>query len=276
VSAPIMANGTAVRPYRFQLLVPMFAGVRWVGAALRRSKSTGRDVVDRAHAGAASAVSARFAAPAPATWATAIKAALTERAGTPRATLTFDEAIAIVCDATGWPVGHVWTQTPSGWRSSGAWYSGASASNLGDQVNALRETSAITDLGSGRGIVAAVLHLESCRFLPGLEGLGSPLRQAHAAALRFRGVVGVPVRSTVGGHDKVTAVLEFVTAQEIEPDGALAEALLDVAEHTRKPRSARKKSTTPTKAASAASSSSAARIRRTKSLDAEIPDNLAG
>jgi hypothetical protein len=124
--------------------------------------------------------------------------------------------------------------------------------------------------------VAAVLHLESCRFLPGLEGLGSPLRQVHAAALRFKGVVGVPVRSTVGGHLKVTAVLEFITTHEIEPDGALAEALLDVAEHTRRPRATRKKSTTPAKAASASSSSSAATTRRTKSLDIEIPDNLAG
>ena len=92
----------------------------------------------------------------------------------------------------------------------------------------------MTDLGSGRGIVAAVLHLQSCRFLPGLEGLGSPLRKAQAAALGLRGVVGVPVHSGAGAHRRVSGVLEFITVDEVEPDGALAEALLEVAAHTRR------------------------------------------
>jgi hypothetical protein len=92
----------------------------------------------------------------------------------------------------------------------------------------------MTDLGSGRGIVAAVLHLQSCRFLPGLEGLASPLRQAQAAALGLSGVVGVPVHSGAGASRKVTGVLEFITVHEVEPDGALAEALLEVAAHTRR------------------------------------------
>lgn len=244
-------------------------GVRWVGTAFgRRSGDGGRRDTHLP------ATSAAPAARAPQGWAAAIKAALAEQPTGPRATLSFDEAIALVCGATSWPIGHAWIQMPTGWRSSGAWYAspgawrtGGGAANLGDQVTALRETSAITDLGSGRGIVAAVLHLESCRFLPGLEGLGSPLRQAHATALRLSGVVGVPVRSTVGGHPKVTAVLEFVTAHEIEPDGALAEALLDVADRTRR-RPARKQK--PTAASPSAST------LKSKSLDIEIPDNLAG
>lgn len=160
----------------------------------------------------------------------AIRAALLAKAGSPRGLVSYDEAVAAVCEGTGWPIGHAWLLGPTGWRSAGAWH--ASATDA--PVKALRETTAMTDLGSGRGIVAAVLHLQSCRFLPGLEGLGSPLRQAQATALGLRGVVGVPVHSGAGAHRKVSGVLEFITVGEVEPDGGLAEALLEVAAHTRR------------------------------------------
>jgi len=191
-------------------------------------------------------------------------ARLAARPDGPRATIGFADALAMICESTGWPVGHAWLQTPTGWRSSGAWFSpGPSAAGTAkaDSYAALRETTALTDLGSGRGIVAAVLHLESCRFLPGLEGLGSPFRQGHATALGLRAVVGVPVHTTVGGRRKVTAVLEFVTAREVEPDGALAEALLAVAGRARR-RVVRKPVAAPQ--------------TQPKSLDIEIPDHLAG
>jgi hypothetical protein len=220
--------------------------------------------------------------------AVAIRAELTRRAGGGRGTVSFDEALAVICGATGWPVGHVWVHGPTGWRSSGAWHSdgaaGTGAPGTGtpgtgnpgtgtpgtgspgtgtatDRYAGLREATAITDLGSGRGIVAAVLHLESCRFLPGLEGLGSPLRQAHAAALGLRGVIGVPVRASVDGDHKVAAILEFVTPTEVEPDGALAEALLEVAARSR--RRVVRRTASPVRSPS-------------KSLDVEVPNHLAG
>ena len=200
----------------------------------------------------------------PREWAGVIMARLAARLDSPRGTVSFDDAVTIVCESTGWPVGHVWVHTPTGWRSSGAWFSpepAAAGTAKADSYAALRETTALTDLGSGRGIVAAVLHLESCRFLPGLEGLGSPFRQGHATALGLRAVVGVPVHTTVAGRRKVTAILEFVTAREVEPDGALAEALLAVADRARR-RAMRKAKTTPQ--------------AQPKSLDIEIPDHLAG
>ncbi len=160
----------------------------------------------------------------------AIRAALLVRAGSPRGLVSYDEAVAAVCEATGWPIGHAWLLGPTGWRSSGAWH----CSGNPTASTTLRETTAMTDLGSGRGIVAAVLHLQSCRFLPGLEGLGSPLRQAQAAALGLRAVVGVPVHSGAGSSRRVSGVLEFITVDEVEPDGGLAEALLEVAAHTRR------------------------------------------
>lgn len=160
----------------------------------------------------------------------AIRAALLARAGNPRGLVSYDEAVAAVCEATRWPIGHAWLLGPTGWRSSGAWHFTGSAS----ASTTLRETTAMTDLGSGRGIVAAVLHLQACRFLPGLEGLGSPLRQAQAAALGLHGVVGVPVHTGAGASRRVSGVLEFITVDEVEPDGALAEALLEVAAHTRR------------------------------------------
>jgi hypothetical protein len=208
----------------------------------------------------ASAVSA--GARSPEGWPAAISTGLLARAGGPRGLVSYDDAVALVCTATGWPVGHVWVHGPTGWRSCGAWYSAPGGS---DPYSGLREATAITDLGSGRGIVAAVLHLESCRFLPGLEGLGSPLRREHAAALGLSGVVGVPVHTTGGGHRKVTAVLEFVTRGEVEPDGALAEALLSVAARAR--RRVVRKTKSPGSAAPAALNNC---------LDVEIRDNLAG
>lgn len=174
----------------------------------------------------------------------AIRAALLAKAGSPRGLVNYDEAVAAVCEGTGWPIGHAWLLGPTGWRSSGAWHFTGNASAPTTVATTLRETTAMTDLGSGRGIVAAVLHLQSCRFLPGLEGLGSPLRQAQANALGLRGVVGVPVHSGAGASRRVSGVLEFITTNEVEPDGALAEALLEVAAHTRR-RVAQKRQPTP-------------------------------
>jgi hypothetical protein len=190
----------------------------------------------------------------------AIRAALLARAGSPRGLVSYDEAVAAIGEATGWPIGHAWLLGPTGWRSAGAWHARVDDAT----ATALRETTAMTDLGSGRGIVAAVLHLQSCRFLPGLEGLGSPLRQAQAAALGLRGVVGVPVHSGAGSSRRVTGVLEFITVREVEPDGGLAEALLEVAAHTRR--------RVPQKRRPAA----AAPVAPTAPAAAEIRDDLAG
>jgi hypothetical protein len=208
----------------------------------------------------------QVAAP-PAHYPDAIRTALLARAGSPRGLVSYDEAVATVCEATGWPVGHAWLLGPTGWRSSGAWHAAVDEG----ASKALRETTAMTDLGSGRGIVAAVLHLQSCRFLPGLEGLGSPLRQAQAAALGLRGVVGVPVHSGTGSSRRVSGVLEFITVDEVEPDGALAEALLEVAAHTRR-RVTHKRRPAPAPAAPAALPCTAA---TTAATTAEL-DHLAG
>jgi hypothetical protein len=173
-----------------------------------------------ANARAASAHLDALGAAASATHAAAIQAALAVHNPGP---ITFAEAVGIVCGATCWPVGHVWVRGADGWQSSGAWHGSTEFAEL-------QLTTAATDLGSGRGIVAAVLHLEACRFLPGLEGLGSATRKAQAAALGLTAVVGVPVRRA----GKVEAVLEFITAGEVEPEGRLAEALLAVADRTRR------------------------------------------
>ncbi len=156
--------------------------------------------------------------------AEAIKAAL---AAKPGVRLNYDDALRLVCEATGWPVGHVWTAGHSGWRSSGAWF------DSGPQYRPLREATALTDLGAGRGIVAAVLYLESCRFLPGLDGLGGSLRHEQGRLAGLHSVVGVPVHAGIGEHRHVAAVLEFVTDSEVEPDGDLAQGLLDVARRVR-------------------------------------------
>jgi hypothetical protein len=165
--------------------------------------------------------------------------------------LSFDEAVDLVCRATGWPVGHVWVRGQEGWKSSGAWH------DDGPRYADLKASTAVTDLGSGRGIVAAVLHLEACRFMPDLSGLGSTVRHQNAIDAGLTAVVGVPLRR----GDKIDAIFEFVTTAPVEPDNDLSDALLAVA--------ARSRRSLPT-------TTSIPAPRRTVSLDVEHPVDLAG
>jgi hypothetical protein len=202
------------------------------------------------------------------------RAALTDRAartdGTDRidprravpALLSYDEAVTLVCDATGWPIGHVWIRAAQGWRSSGAWH------DAGPEYADLKASTAVADLGSGRGIVAAVLHLGASRVLPGLAGLGSTVRERDAAAIGLATVVGVPVRR--GGQ--IEAVFEFVTAETVEAEDSLADALLEVAALARLRVPGR---INPFDAAQAATAAAVA-ARKTVLLDIALPIDLAG
>jgi hypothetical protein len=157
-----------------------------------------------------------------------IRSELAARWPSPRSVLTYEEALEVICRATGWPVGNAWMNTPTGWRSA-AWFDSGTEGPEGSYAK-LRDCTAVTDLGSGRGIVAAVLYLEACRFLPGLEGLGSTLRHREAAAAGLVSVVGVPVRT----QGKLSTVFEFATVSAVDADGNLAEALVEIAERSRK------------------------------------------
>jgi hypothetical protein len=208
-----------------------------------------------AQAAAASARLDADRAEAAAAVAGAISAELTaHQSASP--SLSYDDAAAMVCRATGWPVGHVWLSTAKGWQSSGAWHDG------GPAFAELKTCTATTELGAGRGIVAAVLFLEACRFLPGLEGLGSSERRHHALALGLVGVVGVPVVR----NGRVEAVMEFITRSDVEPDGDLTEALLAVAAQTRRWTPGQVITTGPEMTASP----------RALALDIAIPVDLAG
>jgi len=185
--------------------------------------------------------------------AIAIRAELAARQPAPHAPHTmlgFEEAVDLVCRATGWPIGHVWIRGAESWKSSGAWH------DDGPQFAGLKESTAVTDLGSGRGIVAAVLHLEACRFMPDLSGLGSTVRHQEAANAGLIAVVGVPLRRS----EKIEAVFEFITTAPVEPDNDLSEALLAVAARSRRN----------------APATNIPAPRRTVSLDVEHPVDLAG
>jgi hypothetical protein len=185
--------------------------------------------------------------------AVAIRAELAARqtaAHAPNTMLSFDEALDMVCRATGWPVGHVWVRGQEGWKSSGAWH------DDGPQFADLKASTAVTDLGSGRGIVAAVLHLEACRFMADLSGLGSTVRHQNAVDAGLVAVVGVPLRRS----DKIEAIFEFITTTAVEPDNDLSDALLAVVGRSRR--------SLPTTNIPAP--------RRTVSLDVEHPVDLAG
>jgi hypothetical protein len=187
--------------------------------------------------------------------AVAIRAELAARQPAPPAMLSYDEAVDLVCRATGWPVGHVWVRGQEGWKSSGAWH------DDGPQFADLKASTAVTDLGSGRGIVAAVLHLEACRFMSDLSGLGSTVRHQHAVEAGLVAVVGVPLRR----GEKIEAIFEFITTAPVEPDNDLSDALLAVAARSRRSLPATNLPATNMPAP-----------RRTVSLDVEHPVDLAG
>lgn len=130
-------------------------------------------------------------------------------------------ALALVGRSLNWPVGHAWGRINGSWRSTGDWW-------LADpeRFEALRAVTDACDLGPGRGVIAAVLHLEACRFLPDLSGLGSDGRRQAAQAAGLAAVVGIPVVD----RGAVAMVLEFVLDQPIEATDLLAERLRLVAE----------------------------------------------
>ena len=179
--------------------------------------------------------------------------------------LSYDEAVDLVCRATGWPVGHVWVRGQEGWKSSGAWH------DDGPQFADLKASTAVTDLGSGRGIVAAVLHLEACRFMSDLSGLGSTVRHQHAVEAGLVAVVGVPLRRS----EKIEAIFEFITTAPVEPDNDLSDALLAVAARSRRGVPATNLPATNLPATNLPATNLPA-PRRTVSLDVEHPVDLAG
>jgi len=131
------------------------------------------------------------------------------------------EALELVCTATGWPVGHAWVRLEGNWRSADDW-----CALDEDRYQALHDVTAACNLGPGRGVIAAVLHLETTRFLPDVRGLGSDQRCQVAEAAGLHGVVGVPVSD---GRE-VVAVLEFLTSEPIDADDQLCDALRAVAD----------------------------------------------
>jgi hypothetical protein len=210
--------------------------------------------------------------------AVAIRAALAGRQPAPHAPhalLSYDEAVDLVCRATGWPIGHVWVCGSESWKSSGAWH------DDGPQFADLKASTAVTDLGSGRGIVAAVLHLEACRFMPDLSGLGSTVRHQHAVDAGLVAVVGVPLRR----GEKIEAIFEFITTAAVEPDNDLSDALLAVAARSRRSLPATNLPATNQPATNQPATNQPATNqpatnlpapRRTVSLDVEHPVDLAG
>jgi hypothetical protein len=134
------------------------------------------------------------------------------------------EALRLVCTATGWPVGHAWVRLEGSWRSGKEWYDGDP-----DRFEQLRAVTAACDFGPGRGIVAAVLHLEATRFMGDLSAIGSEARRDVAEAAGLHALVGVPVIA----DSAVQAVLEFLMVEAVEPVDELADLLRDLARRTR-------------------------------------------
>ena len=94
--------------------------------------------------------------------------------------LSYDEAVELICRATGWPVGHVWVRGHEGWQSSGAWH------DDGPQFAELKATTAppISAPAAASWPPSCISKLAaSC---PASKVSARPRRQ-HAAALGLDG-----------------------------------------------------------------------------------------
>ena len=131
---------------------------------------------------------------------------------------TFDEAlrncVATICDATGWPVGHVYLPDHASGRlvSSSIWQISDP-----DRFATLRRATEEAGFTRGVGVPGQIWQSQKPVWIEDVNRDPDFLRLRGAPDLKIKGVFGFPV---VYGQE-VAAVLEFFHHEVIAPDPAL-------------------------------------------------------
>ena len=129
-------------------------------------------------------------------------------------------ALALVCEFTGWPLGHVFMSWPGKQVlvSSGVWYP--------DDVDAFAEFVAATEslpITIGHGLPGRIMASEAPSWITDVRLDANFPRRRAAVAVGIAAAFGFPVITSEG----VEAVLEIFALAPIEPDPAL----LDLVSH---------------------------------------------
>jgi c-di-GMP-specific phosphodiesterase len=144
------------------------------------------------------------------------------------AATSVDEALRgtlkLVCDETGWPVGHVLRVTDNGTAlvSSGIWYDVDS-----ERRGGFRAATAGIRFSSGEGLPGRILESGQPLWLADLGTEPSHPRGGLARASGVAAAIGFPI---IGAHG-VEGVMEFFGVDPIEPDSELLELISHVGLH---------------------------------------------
>ncbi|MDB5216110.1 MAG: hypothetical protein JWO86_4037 [Myxococcaceae bacterium] len=128
--------------------------------------------------------------------------------------------LALVCEFSGWPLGHALLTSESGrdLRSTALWHA------VGEPFEAFRRDTEARKFDLGLGLPGRVLASGQPRSLRDLREPSVCPRAESARACGLKGAFAVPVLI----HTEVVGVLEFFHVDAIEPDGVLLETMRNV------------------------------------------------
>lgn len=127
---------------------------------------------------------------------------------------SFEDAVSscldVVCEMTGWPVGHAFVCDEDGeLRSTGIWRHRGE-----DRYQALRTATEHVRFASGVGLPGRILEIGRPVWLTDAEADPTFVRSAIAKQLGVRAAFGFPVKSS----GRLIAIMEFFSDTHVEPD----------------------------------------------------------
>jgi signal transduction histidine kinase len=132
----------------------------------------------------------------------------------------FTHALRLVCEFTGWPLGHVlfrdWSQAEPTLRSSGLWFSAGP-----HDFAAFRRLSDDSAFTAGVGLPGRVMSRAAAEWLPDVTAHANFPRKDAARQSGLKAGYAFPI--LIG--DEVAAVLEFFLDREHTPDERLLQTL---------------------------------------------------
>ena len=132
----------------------------------------------------------------------------------------FGRAVQLICEFTGWPLGHVLFRDPGcsepTLRSSGVWFGAEPAT-----FEAFRQLSAAAAFRMGEGLPGRVMARATAQWLPDVTVDSNFPRRDAARLSGVKGGYAFPI--LIG--DEVAAVLEFFLDRDHSPDESLLQTL---------------------------------------------------
>jgi c-di-GMP-specific phosphodiesterase len=136
----------------------------------------------------------------------------------------FQWVIDLVCEYTGWPLGHVlWRDPvdPAGLAAQ-VWHDGDPLKHAG-----FIAASEAAEVLPGVGLTATVVRSQELAWVPDVRSDGDDPRWTHAAAAGLVGTIAVPIVSRGG----VEGVMEYFSVELMEPSPGYLDLLTNIGIH---------------------------------------------